>query len=68
MNTLNFNVSGLNCEACVKLITNRLQKIVGVVDVNIDFKTGNTQVTGPAELNLDQIKQSLAGTTYQITV
>jgi len=68
MNILNFKISGLTCEACVKLITSRVKKITGVQDVTIDLKTGDAHVSSSDEINLDQIKQSLANTTYQVTL
>jgi len=68
MNILNFKISGLTCEACVKLITSRVKKIIGVQDVTIDLKTGDAHVSSSDEINLDQIKQSLANTTYQVTL
>lgn len=66
MNTLHFKVSGLTCEACVKLITNRIKKISGVSNVNINLKTGEAEVMSEGEINLEMIKQSLANTTYKL--
>ncbi len=66
MNTINFNLEGLTCEACVKLATGRIKKIPGVQDVIINLKTGDAKVISIADIDLDVIKQSLIGTNYNV--
>lgn len=67
MNKINFKLSGLHCEACVKLVTNQFKKISGVKDVKIDFKTGQTEVVSENEIDLDVLRESLDGFDYVIT-
>jgi copper chaperone CopZ len=67
MNTINFKLKGLTCEACVKLSTSRIKKIPEVQDVKIDFKSGNAEVTSTADIDLDTIRRSLVGTNYNVT-
>jgi len=66
MNTINFKLSGLTCEACIKLSTSRLKKIPGVQEVKVDLNTGNVKVASAADIDLDTIKLSLADTDYNI--
>ena len=66
MNNINFKLAGLTCEACIKLASKRLAKVPGVQAVNIDLASGNAQVSGDANLNLEALAQSLEGTTYSI--
>lgn len=67
MNTINFKLKGLTCEACIKLSTSRIKKISGVQDVKIDLNSGDAEVTSVDDLDLDIIKQSLVGTNYNVT-
>ena len=64
MNTINFKLKGLTCEACVKLATNRIKKVPGVQEVKIDLSTENAKVIGTSDIDLDVIKQSLVDTNY----
>lgn len=56
----NFKITNLDCEACIKLSMMVLKKLPGVQTVNIDLKTGLTEVESEQELNWDDIKNSLA--------
>lgn len=65
MNDIHFKLDGLNCEACVKLSTNRFKKVLGVSGVNINLATGEASVTGNG-FTIDDLIKSLEGTTYKI--
>lgn len=65
MNNIDFKLDGLNCEACVKLSTNRFKKVLGVSDVNINLATGEARVSGDG-FTLADLEKSLEGTTYKI--
>jgi len=65
MTDINFKLEGLNCEACVKLSTNRFKKVPGVSDVSINLATGETHVIGD-KITLSDLEKSLEGTTYKI--
>lgn len=67
MNSINFKLKGLTCEACIKLAAGRIKKIPGVQDVKISPETGDAKVVSIADINLDIIKKSLAGTNYNIS-
>lgn len=66
MNTINFKLEGLTCEACVKLAASRLKKIPGVYKVEIDLMSGQATVLSAADINLGLVKQSLVDLTYKI--
>ncbi len=55
----NFKITNLDCEACIKLSTMALKKIPGMQTINIDLKTGLTEVMSDQELNWEDIKTSL---------
>ncbi|HBA36380.1 TPA: hypothetical protein DCZ15_00735 [Candidatus Falkowbacteria bacterium] len=67
MNTINFKLDGLSCEACIKIATGCIEEIPGVKEIKIDLATGQAEVVSAAEINLDMIRRSLADTTYKIT-
>lgn len=66
MNDINFKLSGLTCEACIRLATNRIKKVPGVHNVTIDLATGDTTVCSEADLDLEILAKSLEGTHYSI--
>lgn len=66
MNKIDFKMTGLTCESCVKLASMKIKKIPGVKDVSIDLATGEARVESVADLDLGIIKHSLEGTHYSI--
>lgn len=66
MQNIDFKLTGLTCEACVKLASRRLQKIHGVSGVQIDLKSGETRVSGDDQLDLRVLAESLIDTNYSI--
>ncbi len=65
MSTQNIQLKGLTCSACVKLAQKRLQHLpqVSFVEVNI---TGQTKIVAERDIPPDEIRQTLAGTPYQL--
>lgn len=66
MNSINFKLKGLTCEACIKLATGRIKKIPGVQDVKISLETGDAKVVSIADIDLDIIKHSMVDTNYNV--
>lgn len=66
MQTLSVTISGITCEACVKLITKRVSRIKGVNDVSIDQATGITTINADTTLTPQNIQLALEGTHYHI--
>lgn len=67
MYTLNFQVSGLHCEACVKLITLKVKQISGVTDFSVS-SDGEAKLTANREVNLNEVQDALKGTGYTVTM
>lgn len=65
MQTNYFDISGLTCAACQKLISKRVLKIEGVdnVDVRID---GKTTVIASRQILAEEITKVLDGTHYKV--
>lgn len=66
MNTINLKLNGIACSACVKLITNRFNKIEGVHEVKIDVMTGETKITSDKNISIDIFSKALEGFPYSI--
>ncbi len=65
--TTHFQVAGMHCEACEKLIKEELQEIPGFISAEIDFHTGHGQILGK-HISDDQILNAVqrAGYTAEI--
>jgi copper chaperone CopZ len=66
MPNIDFKLTGLTCDACIKLVSRRLQKVQGVREVQIDLKSGETRVLSDNQLDLGILAESLTDTNYSI--
>ena len=65
MATSQFQLSGLTCESCVKLIKRKLGKLNGVIEVNLDID-GETEIIADQPISKEMVVTALAGTHYQV--
>lgn len=65
MESLNFKVSGINCEACTKIIKMDLEEILSVKEVKVGLD-GQVRVDSDKPVTLEEIKKILAGSEYKI--
>ncbi|HBE90534.1 MAG: hypothetical protein A3E37_05675 [Candidatus Andersenbacteria bacterium RIFCSPHIGHO2_12_FULL_46_9] len=65
MITQNIQLTGLTCEACVKMVQKRLRRLPNVQDVDVKVD-GQTIIVADQEFKPDVIKQALADTPYQL--
>lgn len=63
---LNLKISGITCEACIKLIKRKVGKLDGVSDVVIKDNNGQTTITSIKKLNISDITSALSGLPYQV--
>ena len=61
-----FKLSGLTCEACVKLASMRLKRLAGVESVTIKLTTGETEIIANHEISGKEAELVLAGSGYSI--
>ncbi len=66
MYTLKLTISGITCDACVKLINKKISRIVGVRNVEV-AKNGETSVESQSEIKIADIANALSGTPYAVT-
>lgn len=64
--TLNIKISGITCDACVKLITKRVGKLDGATDIVISQNSGETIINSTNKLNISDIASALSGLPYQV--
>lgn len=64
--TLNLIISGITCEACMKLIKKKIVEIDGVLDVFIKDNNGETTVISHNELTTPDIVTALQGLPYKV--
>lgn len=64
--TTYFKLSGLTCEACVKLSTRRLKRLTGVQDIKINLANGETEITADHEISVQEADLVLAGSGYAV--
>ncbi|KKR33524.1 MAG: Heavy metal translocating P-type ATPase [Candidatus Gottesmanbacteria bacterium GW2011_GWC2_39_8] len=65
MNTLELIITGITCEACIKLIKKRIEKIDGVKDIDIKI-SGETVISGERNIDLEEIVDVLKDTDYKV--
>lgn len=67
MPTKKVNLSGLTCPACKKLAEKRIVTIPGTKRVEVNLKSGETIIDSDTKIQLQQIKEALKDTPYQVT-
>ena len=66
MTTTQIKVSGMTCGHCVNSVTEELQTISGVTQVNIDLESGNVTIESGTELDADQIEAAIKEAGYEV--
>ena len=66
VHTTKFQLSGLTCGACEKVISKRLQKIDGVQEVHVSSQNGATSITASRPISEDEVILALEGTHYKV--
>ena len=64
MNTIDLEVQGMSCGACVKHVTQALQPLAGVSDVEVDLQSGHVRVTGDLSQGGDSLAHVLIAAGY----
>lgn len=65
MEKITFRITGMHCDACIKVSKLKLGKIAGVSEVTV-LPDGETTVVADRELSLEEAKLALQGTGYGI--
>lgn len=65
MESLEFKVSGINCEACTKLIKMDLENIPTVDQVDVKL-SGEVRIQSEDKISIEAAKEALTGTQYKV--
>lgn len=60
-----FKLTGLNCEACIKIITKRLLAIPNVTSAEVKLN-GEATITSDKTVNKEDVVNALAGLEYKV--
>ena len=63
--TSEFTISGISCEACLKIITKRISKLPDVTNVLVK-KEGNLCITATRNVTKKEVIASLQDTEYTV--
>ncbi len=66
MTTTQIKVGGMTCGHCVNSVTEELQTISGVTQVNVDLESGNVTIESGTELDADQIEAAIKEAGYEV--
>ena len=66
MTTTQIKVSGMTCGHCVNSVTEELQTISGVSQVNIDLESGKVTIESDADLDASQIEAAIKEAGYEV--
>jgi copper chaperone CopZ len=64
MNTVDLEVEGMSCGACTKHVTQALQTVAGVSEVEVNLSTGRVRVQGSFPTGSAPLLESLAAAGY----
>lgn len=64
--SLSIKISGITCDACVRLIKKKIGKLTGVTDVIIKNNNGDTSIFSTKELKVSDVSGALSGLPYTI--
>lgn len=64
--TSKFQLSGLTCGACEKVISKRLQAIGGVKEVHVSAENGAASIIASRPISTDEVTEALQGTHYAV--
>lgn len=64
--TVTLPVEGMNCEHCVQTVTEALESVGGVTQVNVDLDAGEATVDAADHVSRDQIVRAVDEAGYEV--
>ena len=64
--TTTYTVSGLHCSGCVASVSEEVQEITGVREVELVLETGALTITSDASVDEAAVKAAVAEAGYQL--
>ncbi|MBI2551142.1 heavy-metal-associated domain-containing protein [Candidatus Uhrbacteria bacterium] len=66
MHRLNFTITNLTCDACIKVSTMTLRKLPGVMDVHVDLSTGAATIQSEELIHPRDAEHALTAKGYTV--
>lgn len=66
MSSSTYTVVGMTCSHCVMSVTEEVNAIPGVQDIDVELATGRLTVTSEADLDPAVVEQAVAEAGYQL--
>jgi copper chaperone len=64
MNTTTYRVEGMTCGSCAGKVSDRVEQIAGVQDIDVDLATGQITLTSDTELDDDTVRNAVQDAGY----
>ena len=65
-NQSDYTVTGMTCEHCVASVTEEVQEIAGVADVQVDLATGSLRFASEQPVSDADVKAAVEEAGYQL--
>ncbi len=65
--TAEYTVSGMTCGHCVASVTEEVQEIPGVTEVEVDLQTGGLRVTSTTPVPATDVRAAVEEAGYRLT-
>lgn len=66
MTTATYWVTGMNCDHCVRAVTEELGRLPGVTNVDVDLASGTVTVSSDAPLDQDAVWAAVDEAGYEL--
>lgn len=66
MTTASYRVTGMTCDHCVRAVTEEIDRLPGVTDVNVDLASGTVTVSSDAPLDEDAVRAAVDEAGYEL--
>lgn len=64
--TTKINVNGMSCGHCVASVTDEVNKLDGVTDVDVDLTSGTVQITSDTPLDAAELRSAIDEAGYEV--
>lgn len=64
MITTTYRVEGMTCGSCAGKVSDRVEQIAGVQDIDVDLATGQITLTSDTELDDDTVRNAVQDAGY----
>lgn len=65
--THNYHISGITCSGCINTIKDKLYRVPGITQIDIDQQSGDTSITMEKHIDTTTLEKALEATKYRIS-